>query len=32
VDNYICGVKKIKEGFEEVGERYMRKWIKSLKK
>jgi hypothetical protein len=32
VDNYICGVKKIKEGSEEVGERYMRKLIKSLKK
>ena len=31
VGAYICGVKKIKEGFEEVGEKYIRKLIKSVK-
>jgi hypothetical protein len=31
VGRYLCGVMKIKEGFEEVGERYLRSWIQSLK-
>ncbi len=31
VDNYLCGVMKIKEGFEEVGEKYLQSWIQSLK-
>lgn len=32
VDNYICGVRKIKEGFEEIGEKYLRLLIESLRK
>jgi len=32
VENYLCGVMKIKDGFEEVGERYFGKLVGSLKK
>lgn len=32
VGRFICGVMKIKDGFKEVGENYMRKMIKFLKK
>lgn len=31
VENYLCGVLKIKDGFEEVGEKYLEMLIKSLK-
>jgi hypothetical protein len=30
VGKYLCGVMKIEEGFEEVGERYLKSWIHSL--
>ncbi len=32
IENYLCGVIKIKDGFEEVGERYFRMLIESLKR
>ena len=32
IENYICGVMKIKDGSEEIGERYLRQLIKSLGK
>lgn len=32
VDRYLCGVMKIRDGFEEVGEGYLQRWIESLKK
>jgi hypothetical protein len=31
VDNILCGVMKISDGFEEVGERYLAKLIESVK-
>lgn len=31
VDNILCGVMKISDGFEEVGERYLSKLIESVK-
>jgi hypothetical protein len=31
VDNILCGVMKISDGFEEVGERYIAKLIESVK-
>jgi len=31
VGNYICGVMKINEGFEEVGKKYLKEFIKELK-
>lgn len=32
VGNYLCGIKKIQDGFEETGERYLKVLIESLKK
>jgi len=31
VGNYICGAMKIKEGFEEVGKKYLNEFIKKFK-
>jgi hypothetical protein len=30
VGRYLCGVMKVEDGFEEVGERYLQRWIQSL--
>jgi len=32
IENYICGVMKIKDGSEEMGERYLRQLIRSLER
>jgi len=32
IENYICGVMKIKDGSEEMGERYLRQLINSLER
>jgi len=32
IENYICGVIKIKDGSEEMGEKYLRQLIKSLER
>lgn len=32
VENTICGILKIKDGFEEIGERYLKRLKESLKK
>lgn len=32
VQNFLCGVMRIKDGFEEVGESYLEMLVKSLKK
>jgi hypothetical protein len=32
IENYICGVMKITDGSEEIGERYLRQLIKSLER
>lgn len=31
IEDYLCGVIKIKDGFEEVGEEYLKALVKSLK-
>ena len=32
IQNFLCGVMRIKDGFEKVGERYLKMLVKSLKK
>jgi len=32
VENFICGVMRIKDGFERIGERYLEMLVRSLKK